>query len=105
MTGDDGVSRTFAALAKSRRREILHYFVQEGVETASYDDLTEALLASAAPVADRTTAKIRLHHVDLPVLARCDLVQHDPHDETVQYLGSPLVERNLQVQPGRSQSR
>lgn len=95
MTGSDPASKVFSALAEPRRREILRYFVSRGVETASYDELLETLLASDGPAADRSMAEIQLRHVDLPKLEGCDLIEQDERSETVRYLGDSLVEHNV----------
>lgn len=96
MTELDSASEVFAALAEPRRRKILQYFLSRGVETASYEELVEALLASDGAPGDRSTAEIQLRHTDLPALEQCNLIEQDERSETVRYQGHPLVEHNVE---------
>lgn len=105
MTGSDPASEVFAALAEPRRRKILQYFVSRGVETASYDELLETLLASDGPPGDRSAAEIQLRHVDLPALEQSDLIETDERSETVRYQGHPLVEHNVDGPLDRTSTR
>lgn len=105
MTGSDSTSEIFAALAEPRRRKILRYFVSRGVETASYEELLSALLASDGPPGDRSAAEIQLRHVDLPALEQCDLIEQDERSEMVRYQGHPLVEHNLDGVLDRASTR
>ena len=105
MTGYDAAGEVFAALAEPRRRKILRYFVSRGVESASYEELLEALLASDGAPTDRSTAEIQLRHADLPALEQCNLVEQDERSETVRYQGHPLVEHNVEGPLDRANAR
>lgn len=95
MVRREQTGKTLTALAEPRRRAVLEYFLSDEVDVASYDELVEVLLARDGSPETRRAAIIQLHHVDLPTLEDCDLVEYDPHSETVRYRGSPIVEGTL----------
>lgn len=96
MVRGEQTGKTFAALAEPRRRALLEHFLSGEVDVASFDELAEVLLAHDGSPETRRAALVQLHHVDLPTLEDCDLVEYDRHSETVRYRGSPIVEETLE---------
>jgi DNA-binding transcriptional ArsR family regulator len=90
----DGVGEVVASLASERRRVLLRVLRARG-EPMTMADLA-GLVAARVPDQDAdadTVERMRasLHHRDLPALDDAGLVEVDPHDGTVSYVGHPLL--------------
>ena len=85
--------RVLGALASESRRAVLAHFEESIVETATLDDLTDALLARQTAIEGQSPeqVRLRLHHVHLPKLADVGLLDYDPRMATVRYYGHSLL--------------
>lgn len=86
----DRLDRTLRLLASRERREILGHFITNETDVASVEVLSRKLARLAADADDEDpssteVAKVELHHVHLPKLAECDLVEYDARSGTVRY--------------------
>jgi len=90
----DGVDEVVASLASERRRVLLRV-LRARDEPMTMADLARTVTARApdqdadADTVERVRAS--LHHRDLPALDDAGLVEVDPHDGTVSYVGHPLL--------------
>ncbi|MCU4742926.1 hypothetical protein OB955_18660 [Halobacteria archaeon AArc-m2/3/4] len=75
----------FEAMADRHRRHVLYYFREHDEDVASTADLVSFLLEHDSDRPERETVATRLHHVTLPKLADCGLLEYDPRSETVRY--------------------
>jgi hypothetical protein len=80
----------FGALADSRRRLVVQYFLHSSDDVATVTDLAR-YVADRTPDADFESVSVALHHKDVSKLDEADLIEYDPRTETVQYVGSQLV--------------
>lgn len=75
------------AVAHPRRRQVLRYLHENGIETTTAGKLAAAISATTddeSPT-DRETLQIELQHNHLPRLADAGLVEFDPRNATVRY--------------------
>ena len=84
-------------LAKERRRTVIAYFRDRGIESASLDDIVDYVASREAPPPRREKIVISLYHIHLPILADCDIVEIDTETDTVRYHSRPEVERVLET--------
>lgn len=87
-------------LSSRERREILHFFVTTDTETATVETLSGQLTQVWADGGDdqppTEAVRARLHHVHLPKLADCGLVEYDSRSNTVRYHPDDRVEELLE---------
>lgn len=88
-----GRDEVLRALARSTRRRVLRYLDEAGGDV----DVTELAghLADEQSVRERTAAS--LHHVHLPKLDDCGLVEYDPESCRVATTVPPWVEQYLEL--------
>jgi len=94
--GSDRLERELIALASPERRRVLDHFVATDTEVADLEVLSCKVATVRADggseSASTAGARARLHHVHLPKLADCDLVEYDPRSGTVRYQPDETVE-------------
>lgn len=86
----DRLDRKLRVLASRERRAILEHFITNETDAAELEVLSRKLARLKVDTNDAEsppteTAKILLHHVHLPKLADCDLVEYDPRSGVVRY--------------------
>jgi DNA-binding transcriptional ArsR family regulator len=102
--GDDAdrVDRTFEALASRERRTILGYVVTTIAEATTVEVLSCSLArvrADGGHDQPPSTKAVRtgLHHVHLPKLEECGLVEYDARSGTVRYQSDEPVEELVRL--------
>ncbi|WP_224270959.1 DUF7344 domain-containing protein [Haloprofundus salinisoli] len=85
----------YTILASETRRQVLRYFQVSEDTNATLTELADFLVTQDSGVDDLEKAKITLHHLDLPKLARYGAVDYDPRSNAVSYLGQPRLEEFL----------
>ncbi|MBV0903544.1 DUF7344 domain-containing protein [Haloarcula salina] len=80
-------TETVLELLRKPSRRVVVDRLADASERATLDTLAEALRKPAhaeTPSHERTDApSVHLHHVDLPMLARADVIEYDPDAGTV----------------------
>jgi hypothetical protein len=82
-----------AAVASADRLAVLAHLERVAGGIATLDELAE-YVATRQGRADGATlnhVRLRLYHVDLPVLAAAGVVEFDTDTDTVEYVGMPSV--------------
>jgi hypothetical protein len=78
-------------LANERRRHLLEYLTHRPGEVVPVDVLEDAVMErerpAPGPLRHRHRVQIDLHHVQLPKLADAGVIEHDPVESTVRYIG------------------
>lgn len=99
--GPDRLKRELIALANPERRRVLDHFVATQTEVAELEVLSCKVARVRADGASESAptegARARLHHVHLPKLADCDLVEYDPRSGTVRYQPDQAVEELVAI--------
>lgn len=80
-------------LNSERRRTVLEQLVGDD-RTHSLDSLVTAIAQTDRAITSEQ-ARISLHHAHLPKLESAGVVDYDSQEQTVEYLGSPSIERWL----------
>jgi len=87
-------------LGSERRRAVLEQFVAADDRTLSLRSLSTAVARtesdSGVGAIPPDKVRISLHHAHLPKLEDAGVVDYDPDEQTVTYLGSPAVEKWLE---------
>jgi len=85
----------FDLLSNARRRRVLAVLHRADGDAATLEELAERVVAPNADdgSGDREAAAISLHHVHLPKLADCGVIEYDARNETVRYRGRPERDR------------
>lgn len=82
----------FELVADSHRHAIFAYLENTDDGRATVSDLaayvSQCVSAGNAPA----QTAVQLHHVHLPKIDRANLINYDPEQNTVEYIGHPLVE-------------
>lgn len=86
------IDTTLRALADEHRRLVIQYLMEAPEGTASFDELKEHITTHSSGEDTPRDVAIRLHHVNLPLLADADVVEYDARSETARYRGDPFVE-------------
>lgn len=94
----DGELKT---LASRERRKILDHFVSTDTEVETVEVLSCQLARLQVDTGNRKptsteAAKAELHHVHLPKLEECGLIEYDPRSGTVRYQPDERVEALVQ---------
>jgi hypothetical protein len=101
--GDSRLDDLFEALADSRRRLVVQYFLRSSADAATVTDLAR-YVADRTPDEEFETVAVALHHKDVSKLDEADLVEYDDQTETVRYVGSRLVSDLLAHAEGDAES-
>lgn len=101
--GDSRLDDLFEALADSRRRLVVQYFLRSSADAATVTDLAR-YVADRTPDEEFETVAVALHHKDVSKLHEADLVEYDDQTETVRYVGSRLVSDLLAHAEGDAES-
>ncbi|QSW98411.1 DUF7344 domain-containing protein [Haloterrigena alkaliphila] len=96
-TSSERVDALFEALADEHRRQVLWYFQTTDTDVASVEALVDYALERENTPPSRERLVRLFHHSTLPKLAAMDFVGYDVHSQTVNYRGSPALERILTV--------
>lgn len=95
MASTDEVGTLFGLLADEHCRAVLAYFHEEAVDVASIDEIQDSEYYSTRGDEEGELA-ILLHHVTIPKLVACDLVDYDPRQQLVRSRETALVESVLE---------
>lgn len=87
----------FGLLADPHRRAVFAYLenTEDGQATVSH--LAAYTSQHACAGNSPSQIMIQLHHTHLPKVAKAGLIEYDPEQETVQYIGHPLIEDCLEL--------
>lgn len=93
----DQLDRGLKMLSSQERREILDHFITNETDAAELEVLSRKLARLAVENGNgespsTETFKAKLHHVHLPKLAECDLVEYDSRSGVVRYHSDEHVE-------------
>jgi DNA-binding transcriptional ArsR family regulator len=85
-----------SAVADDHRRAVLRTLERTGETERSFEALVEAVAerldAGGTPAPDRRRrVRTALHHVDLPKLAACGLIDYDPESKRVRSRSGELI--------------
>lgn len=91
------VDDLFDALSNRRRRYVLSYLQNLDDDAAELSELTAGVLARGTGRTDDRGDEVAttLHHVHLPKLAKCGLVDYDSRSGTVRYSRHPDREHRV----------
>lgn len=97
----DRLDRVLALLANRQRREILDRLVESDSEVTTVEELSRYLTrvvtdGGEAESPSTEGARAKLHHVHLPKLEECDLVEYDARSGKVRYRPDERVETIVQ---------
>ncbi len=85
------INEVLSMLANERRRHLLSFLTDRSGETVPVDVLADAVMEperpAPGPLSHRRRVQIDLHHVHLPKLADAGVIEHDPVESTVKYVG------------------
>lgn len=92
-TDDGAVSLTtaFELLARAPRRQLLYWLHRRDDGAVSLDALARLLDERDVDLPEPGGARVALHHVHLPKLDDAGVIEYDPDDGEVRYLGDPLL--------------
>lgn len=87
------LTTAFRLLARRPRRQLLYLLHQRDDGAASLDALARRLAERGSEVGadDPSGLRVALHHVHLPKLDEAEVVEYDPDDGEVHYLGDPRL--------------
>lgn len=98
---DTGVDtdELFDLLSNARRRRVLAVLQRADGDAATLEELAERVVARDTDDGsdDPEAAAIALHHVHLPKLADCGVIEYDARNGTVSYCGRPERDRLLEL--------
>lgn len=97
---DNAVSKDAAIrlLDNGIRRRVIRILMNTEGEPKTIDDLA----ASIARPSEQRAVTIRLHHVDLPMLAEANVIEIEPTSGKVTYTGDEVVEELFESLETRS---
>lgn len=101
--GDRLPSHVFRLLASENRRKLLELLADDPDATHRLDDLVERISERAGDSSDPVEwgeradrLRTALHHTDLPKLDEADVVEYDPTEQRVRYVGDDVLETYLE---------
>lgn len=86
--GSEPIEELHELLASETRQWVLRYLGDHDEPVTSLEELAEALYERTDAVGSMEEARVRLHHRDLPKLARSESVQYDARSGAVRYHGN-----------------
>lgn len=96
IASTDEVGSLFGLLADEHCRTVLTYFHEEPVEVASIGEIQDSEYY-ATRGGDEEKLAIMLHHVTMPKLEACDVVDYDQQQQIVRSRQTALVESVLEA--------
>lgn len=90
------ISRAHNLLSSPVRRAVLRELREREAGKATVESLAHAV-PTRLPEPPSRSLRVPLHHTHLPKLATADIVDYDPDQQVVRYIGDQTVERLLEV--------
>lgn len=91
------LDKLLVVLADGHRRQVLRYFQRGNEDVASVETLIGYVIKEGEGTHTYTQLEQEFHHILLPKLVDCGLVEYDERSRTVRYDGNPQLERILTV--------